>query len=561
MEEPVSKRKGLHCPICQKSFTNDNNRKDCQQSHLTPTDNTQDEPVNTSHTVAENTCRAQCLEGKLAMNVCGPRGKICTYPGRLSRNADFCSPPVAGSGLPQDLPSKSNGLLDADDPILSLDKFGPDVAPVIDTVSGDSQLPTSTPTWDNEVVETGFPDMLDLMTPLSGDYQLVMEVEAANSSGEAQGASDYITTSGRAQEPQASIPASLLYHDPSSMLERRKFSKPELELTGDLALYTLRSYLYAIADRDSIPPFIHPKYRDLMELGTSRPSPLYAAIKLAKMLFLGRGMNKTLIWSLIRMEQERLLNDHPKFDKWEILEALQSLILYVLMRITEGRHDYTNFDTQLLVSVYAVCRYIATNFGMAVGSDELDGGMILWKDWVFFESRRRCATVFLIIDGILHARISDPSPAMPEFTFAPAPSPGTLWGAESEVDWAVSYAGHLRANATHGMLRNGDLVALKESVGDQHDRCDSQLPLVKATHGQYPEFSVRDEPARKHGKTPQHAPCWEWNVRKLAFGYIEVFFEGKQKLEDGPYDEETFGPEDAEMTRAKQKARAIMTAK
>ena len=59
---------------------------------------------------------------------------------------------------------------------------------------------------------------------------------------------------------------------------------------------------------------------------------------------------------------------------------------------------------------------------------------------------------------------------MPEFPLVPAPSPGTLWGAENEVDWAVGYARHLRANATHGMLRNGDLIALKESVGDQHDR-------------------------------------------------------------------------------------------
>lgn len=48
----------------------------------------------------------------------------------------------------------------------------------------------------------------------------------------------------------------------------------------------------------------------------------------------------------------RFHSKHPQFDKWETLEALQSLLLYVLMRVTEGRHDYTNFDTQLLGSVY-----------------------------------------------------------------------------------------------------------------------------------------------------------------------------------------------------------------
>ena len=93
------------------------------------------------------------------------------------------------------------------------------------------------------------------------------------------------------------------------MFERRNFSQSELELTGDLALHILRSYLYVIASRDTVPPFIHPKYRNLTEISTSRPSPLYAAIALAKMLFHGRKMNKTLIWRLIRMEQERLLNE------------------------------------------------------------------------------------------------------------------------------------------------------------------------------------------------------------------------------------------------------------
>lgn len=42
---------------------------------------------------------------------------------------------------------------------------------------------------------------------------------------------------------------------------------------------------------------------------------------------------------------------YPSFSKWEVLEALQSLVLYILLRIIEGRHDYTNFSTQLMVSI------------------------------------------------------------------------------------------------------------------------------------------------------------------------------------------------------------------
>ena len=59
---------------------------------------------------------------------------------------------------------------------------------------------------------------------------------------------------------------------------------------------------------------------------------------------------------------------------------------------------------------------------------------------------------------------------MPEYSIAPAPSPRALWDAQNERDWTTGYAGHLHANAMHGMLRNGDLVTLKEANGEQHDR-------------------------------------------------------------------------------------------
>jgi hypothetical protein len=59
---------------------------------------------------------------------------------------------------------------------------------------------------------------------------------------------------------------------------------------------------------------------------------------------------------------------------------------------------------------------------------------------------------------------------MPEYPSAPAPSPRALWDAENELDWAVGYTNHLQTNALHGMLKNRDLVSLKEAAGEQDDR-------------------------------------------------------------------------------------------
>jgi hypothetical protein len=318
--------------------------------------------------------KVRCSFDPAGCSRCISRGNPCTYPGRLSHNPDFGNPTLAASGnsFSQDKAPETNGSPPVNNPTLSLDEIGLGVAaPFIDTISGNNQIPHSASTWDNEASWTGFPDVLDLLTPPDGEYHLGVYTEASTVSDETQRVPDHTTGSRHLRQPSPSIPVSLSYKDPSSMFERRNFSQMELEVTGDIALHILRSYLYVMADGDSPPPFIHPKYRDLIPIGTGRPNPLSAAMKLAKMLVLGRGMNKTLIWRLIRMEQERLLNDvraatlrsaypvanqrhyrkHLKFDRWESLEALQSLVLYILMRINEGRRDYTNFDTQLLISV------------------------------------------------------------------------------------------------------------------------------------------------------------------------------------------------------------------
>lgn len=73
VEEPTSKQKHLHCPICNKSFTNDNNREDWRENRLKLADETQDALENTSHIVVENICRAQCLGEKLVTSVCEPK--------------------------------------------------------------------------------------------------------------------------------------------------------------------------------------------------------------------------------------------------------------------------------------------------------------------------------------------------------------------------------------------------------------------------------------------------------------------------------------------------------
>lgn len=267
----------------------------------------------------------ECVRAKVRCNLnpagcfrCTSRGHRCSLQQHRSGAPDFGNPiPDAPTSIVSPAgPPNINDAFSIDNSILSLDGFGPDLAdpditdPNINTIPVDTQLPPSTSTWGNGASGPGFLDALDLLTPLDGEYEPDANVEAAPQSDETGRLSDYtMVVSRRAQRLSPSIPASLLYQGPSSILERRNFSQPEHVATGDIALHMLRSYLYVMADKDCVPPFIHPKYRDLAGSSTSRPSPLHAAMRLAKLLCLGRRMNKTLIWRLIRIEQERILND------------------------------------------------------------------------------------------------------------------------------------------------------------------------------------------------------------------------------------------------------------
>lgn len=50
---------------------------------------------------------------------------------------------------------------------------------------------------------------------------------------------------------------------------------------------------------------------------------------------------------------------------------------------------------------------------------------------------------------------------------APVPASKLLWRAESEMEWEEQLG---KESAVHGILRNGDLVKLKNGVEEEHRR-------------------------------------------------------------------------------------------
>ncbi|CAG9981237.1 unnamed protein product, partial [Clonostachys byssicola] len=345
---------------------------------------------------------------------------------------------------------------------------------------GSPPIGTENASSNNNLLLTGFnfedslfePDwsyVPNLASSLVDEYVAEQDVASDPRGNELQPTSGTVSLPAQSIRPGSSIPMALELNSSSSLFQKRDFPETELGLASDVALHILRSYPYMIASQGAVPPFIHPQYESLDEGNTTRPSPLYASLNLVKMLLHDRRVNKGLMWGLIRIEQERLLNEHLSFSRWELLQALQALVVYMLLRIIEGRHEYTNFDSQLLISLNAICKHLTMKYGKLISPEEVAGREMPWKDWVFNESRRRTSSTVVVITRILHAQISPPSEGMTEYSHFPAPSPMKLWRAENEADWAIDYTEYQYQNAVHGMLKIGDLVQLKGRVGNQND--------------------------------------------------------------------------------------------
>ena len=103
-----------------------------------------------------------------------------------------------------------------------------------------------------------------------------------------------------------------------------------------------------------------------------------------------------------------LISQMPTFNKWKLLAAMQSITIYLLIRLDEGEREYNNVDS-LLVSTIAVSECLLHVMRAYANLDQMlaqqlnsigpETNEVLtsghdtdknWKQWIWEESARRC---------------------------------------------------------------------------------------------------------------------------------------------------------------------------
>ncbi|KAK3053586.1 hypothetical protein LTR09_005330 [Extremus antarcticus] len=188
--------------------------------------------------------------------------------------------------------------------------------------------------------------------------------------------------------PPESIPRS-----PTANLRsliRRPRASVGAQRVAALISHNLKSYPRMMSQRNNLPPFIHPHILAVAP-ENNHLAPLTNCMNLVHMVGGGIQGSRALFWRNVRTECEDWSVKPWKLGRWELLAAMQALLIYIIIRLDEGETEHNNFDSLLVSTVIVICKQSSSLDGSSnAQSSTWDFSLDLsWKTWIYDESIRR----------------------------------------------------------------------------------------------------------------------------------------------------------------------------
>ncbi|KAI0858829.1 hypothetical protein F4860DRAFT_287047 [Xylaria cubensis] len=247
----------------------------------------------------------------------------------------------------------------------------------------------------------------------------------------------------------------------------RPFTRPDHVALASLALRVLRSYPSMMTTKRSLPPFINPSSCSWAQPGEDYKLHQYLVKcpRLIQSLKSGVKVNKSSwAWGQIWHEQERILAQYMNFDRWGLLDALQTLLIFCLLRIQDVPVGHAVFDISLLTTANLVSQALGLYVGQCFDFDTSDDLAVAWKDWIFLESRRRTVLIFQILGLLVDISAAVSYFSSNGFVLVPLPSSAAIWSAQDFEQWKPEYR-KWQQHVIYGLSETGVLARL-ESTSD-----------------------------------------------------------------------------------------------
>ncbi|KAI1748923.1 hypothetical protein F4782DRAFT_337471 [Xylaria castorea] len=245
----------------------------------------------------------------------------------------------------------------------------------------------------------------------------------------------------------------------------RPFTRPDHMALVSLAMRVLRSYPSMMTTKGPLPPFINPSSYSWAQSGGDHKLHKYLVKcpSLIQTLKSGVKANKSSwAWGQIWHEQERILAQYQNFDRWELLDALQTLLIFCLLRIQDAPVGHAVFDISLLTTANLVSQALGLFVGQCFDFDISEDPAVAWRDWIFLESRRRTVLIFQVLGLLVDISAAVSYFSSNGFVLVPLPGSAAIWSTQDFEKWKPEYR-KWQQNVIYGLSETGDLARLQST--------------------------------------------------------------------------------------------------
>ncbi|KAJ3485664.1 hypothetical protein NLG97_g6762 [Lecanicillium saksenae] len=240
----------------------------------------------------------------------------------------------------------------------------------------------------------------------------------------------------------------------------REHTNSAAQRISQLMLHTLKSYPLMMIRQKNVPPFYHPSLPASVTDDCLEPwNNCMSLVCMASSKIPGC---RKLFWNNVRGECTRFCERYLEASKWELLATMQSLAIYVIMRLdkTAGAYD-GSIDGLLLRAVIVISVQLMAVDTACDSTSTLD---TTWENWIFEESRRRLCVLFQIVNMVVSFEPAKMCEANTDIILAPLPAQKRLWEAPDQNAWKYETGVEPDTHSHFGLTKDGQLVKLSDNA-------------------------------------------------------------------------------------------------
>ncbi|KAI0401636.1 hypothetical protein F4802DRAFT_417419 [Xylaria palmicola] len=246
----------------------------------------------------------------------------------------------------------------------------------------------------------------------------------------------------------------------------RAFTRPDHVALVSLAMRILKSFPAMMLAQGAFPPFISSSSyaRARLDRTSNSHSCLGNCSSLVRSFNSQKKAGKSSwAWGQIWNEQERIRTEYANFDRWELLDALQTLLIFCLLRLQDAPVGHAVFDVSLLTTVNLVSQALDFAVGNRLDCGISEEPSLAWADWIFLESRRRTVIIFQIVGLLVDISTAVSYFSIGGLVLVPLPSSAALWSTQDFEQWKPEYRRWREQHVIYGLSEIGDLVRVRNT--------------------------------------------------------------------------------------------------